>query len=841
MSMDEALNWATEWLNGNSTQLKSSAGPKNIILAGNPGYENIYLAEFDSVGFVIFSADPVPVLLAYSVNNTLPIDHHHPLYQEWLPAFSRQLHESKGTDSSHLKSTGSLSIPGMDAYFEPLIDANWGQGIPWNKYCPADEYDHHAPVGCVAVALAQIMHKWEWPVKGYGENSYIPASHREYGTIEAVFDTTYYQWDLMHKSQPTDASALLLFHAGVATNMNYGPDESGANSSVFAASALINHFRYNPDMILREKDHFSYNDWTQLLRQDIVNGRPVLYRGTNPVGGIGHSFNIDGFRDEYFFHFNWGWNGAGNGYYRLEAMSDGGGDFTKGQAAFFGIQPNNQPQHDRPFGAKIMAGDRFNQLFWDEPLVNNLSHFNIYRDEELIGSTWKSSFRDTGLINRNNYTYHLTAEYVGDYPGESLPSPAMDITPWEAIPLPYYQSFNDTLAGWQIGGTNTNFQWETADSLGFLANNSKIIGIRSDSAGPGNKVSDHLISPLLDIRGIDNVAIKFDYVLRQIPHVDYLFLMYRRFDNGLWYPIARLDSTESWSDWQTYHTYLPEEAKNTLIQLGFFYTDNNGVGRGAAIDNVELFVVANPPVPEFTLSHEENCQYESVTVSHLSTGPITDWYWDFGEGAEPQYSNSPGPHEITYLTGGPKSVHLVLNHLDHLLKKDILNISWNTKADFSYEKEGLQVTFNNNSEHPQTVLWDFGDGNTSSELNPVHQFRSKLIFEVELICFSPPCDSDTMKLELDLRNGTGIEEFLFSESIRIYPNPTNSFCNIEWINNSPEAISVELFNSTGSVLESWINLNEDKLRIDTSSLSPGVYWLKFRNIKEQIFRKILIL
>jgi len=841
MSKEEASAWAENWFNNKGTHLKKNNKPGTLILEGTRGHKNIYLACFDPTGFVVFSSQENPVVLAYSLENTLPKNHDHPLFGEWVPAYSRQLANPVNQKSLLGNYSGPIDIPGMDGRVEPLVEAEWGQGIPWNKYCPADGSDYHAAVGCVAVALAQIMNKWEWPVKGYGENSYVPASHPEYGTVEAVFDTTYYQWDQMHNTEPTDASALILFHAGVSTNMNYGPNESGSNTSVYAANALKNHFLYNQDMILREKDLFSYDQWAQLLRQDIVNGRPVLYRGTDPDGGLGHAFNIDGFRDEYFFHFNWGWNGEGNGYYRLEAMGDGGGNFTKGQAALFGIQPTNLPQHDRPFALYVMAGDGFVQLFWDEPLVSNLSHYNIYRDGELIESTWETHYRDEDLINGVNYSYHLSAQYLGDRPGESEPTPSIDITPWEELTIPYSQNFDTTLAGWQIGGSDTSFQWNKADSLGFSGNETKVLGIRSDRAGPGNKVTDYLISPLLDIRGMDHVGIKFDYVFQQVPQVDFLFIMYRRYDNGLWYPIYRMDSTDSWSDWQTFYSYFPDEAKNTLIQLGFFYTDYYGDGKGAAIDNVELFNIPDPPVPDFSLSHTENCQNNTVTISHQSTGLITHWSWDFGEGAEPRYAYDPGPHDIIYKTGGQKTVNLILNHLDQMLKEDILDVSWETRAEFTYDREGLLVSFENQSDHPETVHWDFGDGNTSTEINPIYQYRSKLIFEIELICYSPPCQSDTMKMELDLRNGTGIEDLSLSKSIRIYPNPASNFCDLDWTNLGQESLNIDFVSFTGSVIRSWEEVRGDNLRIDLTGLSPGIYWLKIRKESRQIVKKILIL
>ncbi len=841
MSRDEAYDWARKWLHGIGTPMKSTTGPDTLFLEGTKGQENIYLAGFDTSGFVVFSNDKNPILLAYSLDSHLPVNPDHPLFTEWLPAYSKQLAEAENQNHTTKKSTGPPDEPGMDEFVEPLIEAKWGQGIPWNKYCPADELNHHAPVGCVAVALAQIMDKWEWPVKGRGSNSYIPASHREYGTVEAVFDTTYYQWDQMHNTQPTDASALILFHAGVGTNMNYGPDESGANTSVYASNALINYFLYNPDMILREKESFTYDMWAQLLRQEMVNGRPVLYRGTDPNGGAGHAFNIDGFRDEYFFHFNWGWNGAGNGYYRLEAMVNGGGDYTKGQAALFGIQPNNNPQHDRPFAFEGMAGDGFVQLFWDEPLVNNLSHYNIYRNGELIESTWETRYRDDSLINGENYSYYLVAEYLGDQPGESLPTPSIDITPWERMSITYLQDFEDSLAGWQMGGTSTSFQWMRADSLGFNGNNSKVIGIRSDSAGPGIKVSDYLISPLLDIRGIENAGIKFDYLFRQVPHVDYLFLMYRRFDTGLWYSLHRIDSTNSWSDWQTFYAYFPDEAKNTLIQLGFFYTDNNGVGHGAAIDNVELFAIQAPPIPDFAFSNTENCQNQIITVTHQSTGPITHWFWDFGEGAEPRYSNEPGPHEISYQSGGFKTVKLVLNHLDYMIKENVLDIYWSSIANFTYEREGMLVSFNNLSEHTEAVYWDFGDGNSSTAISPVYQFRNKFIFDVELICFNPPCLPDTMRMQVDLRNGTGVENTGFIESLKIFPNPAVDYFDMAWTRQSQESLLVEFISVTGSVLRRWDDIYSDEFRVDLKAFKPGIYWVKITGEGTQAVKKIIVL
>ena len=57
------------------------------------------------------------------------------------------------------------------------------------------------------------------------------------------------------------------------------------------------------------------------------------------------------------------------------------------------------------------------------------------------------------------------------------------------------------------------------------------------------------------------------------------------------------------------------------------------------------------------------------------------------------------------------------------------------EALFSYTTDGLTVTFKNESTvtPPVTYLWDFGDGNTSTEKDPVHTYASKGEYTVKLI------------------------------------------------------------------------------------------------------------
>ena len=76
---------------------------------------------------------------------------------------------------------------------QPLLSRNWDQGTPWNDMCPEDSNGPggNVLVGCVAVSMAQVMHYWQHPSYGYGENSYLS----NYGVLEADFGNTFYDFE----------------------------------------------------------------------------------------------------------------------------------------------------------------------------------------------------------------------------------------------------------------------------------------------------------------------------------------------------------------------------------------------------------------------------------------------------------------------------------------------------------------------------------------------------------------------------------------------------------------------------------------------------------------------
>jgi len=119
--------------------------------------------------------------------------------------------------------------------------------------------------------------------------------------------------------------------------------ESGSGAAVCwedpsAQDALENNFNFISDITCESKINYNDEEWSSLLKEQLDNGWPIIYRGYNEGDGPGHAWNIDGYEDEYF-HCNWGWGGSSNGYFYFNNLNGQGFSFVESQAALVNIFP----------------------------------------------------------------------------------------------------------------------------------------------------------------------------------------------------------------------------------------------------------------------------------------------------------------------------------------------------------------------------------------------------------------------------------------------------------------------------------------------------------------------
>ncbi|NTV83139.1 MAG: T9SS type A sorting domain-containing protein, partial [Bacteroidales bacterium] len=233
-------------------------------------------------------------------------------------------------------------ISGRSKGIWPLTTCTWSQDGYYNQMCPADQegYNGHVPVGCVALAMAQLMYYYRFPDSGSGSVEYTPSYQGGvYGPQYVDFAASTYAWNEMTNicREPNNAVAQVCYHAGVALKTAYAPQSSGANI-INVPAALTDHFFYLADDYLPRSEVPDTTDWVTMLMSNLDNRQPVLYRSSNGWGG--HVYICDGYQDSTHFHFNWGWGGAYNGYFYIENLVPGGIDINASQGAVFNIFPD---------------------------------------------------------------------------------------------------------------------------------------------------------------------------------------------------------------------------------------------------------------------------------------------------------------------------------------------------------------------------------------------------------------------------------------------------------------------------------------------------------------------
>jgi hypothetical protein len=332
----------------------------NGILGKNiPNMVKCYTIDSDTVmfvfnvsnnGYVIMSANKsICPVLAYSMEGNFRSDQVSPELSYMLELYSNEIKYAINNNNDSFNNEWDNLLSGDHLVLQkkatkdisPLLTTKWDQGSGYNYHCPLHTAGPGGKcyAGCVATAMAQVMKYHNWPEHGLGSHSY---QHPYYGTISADFASTTYNWSSMTNSLNTnsrEAISTLIFHCGVSVDMDYTPTGSGALTSM-AKDALKNFFHYRSNIKVANKNSYTKLNWRKLIMSNLDDGYPVLYSGSGSSGG--HAWVCDGYADT-LFHMNWGWSGYNNGYFRLESLNSGNGDFSSGQSAIVNIIPYFAP------------------------------------------------------------------------------------------------------------------------------------------------------------------------------------------------------------------------------------------------------------------------------------------------------------------------------------------------------------------------------------------------------------------------------------------------------------------------------------------------------------------
>ncbi|MGA9190006.1 MAG: PKD domain-containing protein [Methanosarcina sp.] len=145
-----------------------------------------------------------------------------------------------------------------------------------------------------------------------------------------------------------------------------------------------------------------------------------------------------------------------------------------------------------------------------------------------------------------------------------------------------------------------------------------------------------------------------------------------------------------------------------------------------------------PPVAEFTANTTYGAAPLVVLFTDTSTGGVpTSWIWNFGDGIDSKHTmnathtfTKPGNYTISLIAGNNAGNNKVMkpNYIVVTNPFPVANFSSNVTHGYP----PLSIQFTDLSQNATGWNWNFGDGNNSTQRNPVHEYADPGIYSVNL-------------------------------------------------------------------------------------------------------------
>jgi len=172
-----------------------------------------------------------------------------------------------------------------------------------------------------------------------------------------------------------------------------------------------------------------------------------------------------------------------------------------------------------------------------------------------------------------------------------------------------------------------------------------------------------------------------------------------------------------------------------------------------------VFSIAVTPVADFSSSYTRGSMPYQVNFYDQSQHSIKNWSWDFGDGGK---SSNPNPTH-TYITPGTYTVTLNVSGVggdSTIVKQNYVNIdaSCMPSMDFSVDNrlinKGTTVFFSHPSfTNYSSLVWNFGDGYTSTSDSPSHTYTEPGYYTVTLATTFGSCKETRTKSNFMIVNG----------------------------------------------------------------------------------------
>lgn len=247
----------------------------------------------------------------------------------------------------------------------------------------------------------------------------------------------------------------------------------------------------------------------------------------------------------------------------------------------------------------------------------------------------------------------------------------------------------------------------------------------------------------------------------------------------------------------------------------------------------QTVTVTTPPTAGFSSNLSNGCAPLAVQFSSTSSTNATNFDWQF-PGGVPSSSSDENP-AVLYPSPGTYTVILTASNsagISTATQLNYINANPSPIPGFTSSIIGATATFTNTSTDANSYLWDFGDGNTSTQTDPSHTYANDGTYTVTLIS-TGPCGTESLTQAVTIIT-VNIFEPGRVESFRVFPNPMASggFLSVEIGLKKTGKLSFELTDAAGKQVRNYSlfdKTNEKQIfTLKTTGIQAGVYILTAR-------------
>lgn len=273
------------------------------------------------------------------------------------------------------------------------------------------------------------------------------------------------------------------------------------------------------------------------------------------------------------------------------------------------------------------------------------------------------------------------------------------------------------------------------------------------------------------------------------------------------------------------------------------FTTVNDYGNNIYIDDAELSsLTLTPPDAAFSLSTDTVCRLDTVYLQALAADSLDmNFVWSFGANAQPASGTGRGPHLVRYLIGGSKTIRLIATAtggVDTSFQQvQVLNFP---VANFTAVTDTTTISFTNTSTNATSYLWKFGDGNTSTEVNPVHTYAAPGTYTVTMDATNE-CRTLTRTNTYTLT--TGIRDLQDQLTLLVQPNPNNGEFLLYLTPQQAMELQAKLSDLSGRVLHQQhihAAAGQNAIPFKDLKLPDGVYLLHLQGAAGSTVLRVIV-